>query len=146
VVIYKHVPAICSKSSLRCGFSAAIGFRWAVSSEFSIGRAPGNFGSLVGFSSRSVILSVAEGSFCHPGFRTLSDPGTVQDDVKQSKGIIVLVCRKIFPVENHSLTLRWTTFNKYPLVFYGFFLLLHPASEEGICWKDGLERWRATLF
>ena len=62
--------------------------------------------ALMVFSSRSVILSVAEGSFRLPGYRTLSDPGTVQAGAKQPGSRIVLAGRKIFPIENHLLTLR----------------------------------------
>lgn len=96
MVLYKHVPAICSKSSLRCGFSAAIGFRWAVSSKVSSGRAQGKLRKFNGF------LQLIR----HPGYSTLSDADTVQDGVKQVKEIIVLACRKIFPIENHEVTLR----------------------------------------
>ena len=49
-------PAFAYSPRCAPGYSAAIGFRWAVSSEFSSGRAQGNFRSLMGFSRRSVIL------------------------------------------------------------------------------------------
>ncbi len=82
----------------RCavGFPLLSGLGGQVFSKASGGRAHGNFGSFNGFLQ----------PIRHPGCSTLSDADTVQDGVKQVKEIIVLACRKIFPTENHEVTLR----------------------------------------
>jgi len=126
-------PLFAPNPRCAAGFPLLSGLGGQFLPKFQVSGRRGTSEALMGFSSRSVILSVAEGSFCHPGCRTLSDPGTVQDSGKQAKFIIVLVCRKIFSIENHELTLKPLLIVSKSLWGMIFFLLLHPASEEGVC-------------
>ena len=64
-------PAIRFKALVRAspaGFPLLSGLGGQFLPKFQVAGRRGTSEALMGFSSRSVILSVAEGSFCHPGF------------------------------------------------------------------------------